>query len=228
MSRKQYLNDMITFQKKYLPNSPTINDSNNDLCSMYLIRENEILLKILSDYIDKNDQAFIDNFLAIYKQYALAILTKNSSQVLFLTRMNAELTLKFVLLLNDEERNSKSLDKESFRFLKNDIKKLRIASEDQLKMILTIESYFSEISDLIHVKNSKVETFEYLSDQITKKGVITDKIRNAFSSFNKAICILFYRFANVSFGRLGSNDREKIRMNFKPKKIKKLKKWLAG
>lgn len=226
MPRKQYRKNIIYFQKKYLPNSPIITKSENDLCSMYLIRENEILLKILSEYIDKNGKNFVVNLLSLYKQYALAILTKNSSQVFFLTRMNAELTLKFVLLLNDKGKNLNSLNKESFRSLKDDIKKLNIKSKDQLQMILTIENYFSEISDILHVKDSKVETFHYLSDQITKKGVVTDKIKNIFLNFNKAICILFYRFADVKSCRLSSDDREKIRKNFKFKKIKKLKKWI--
>lgn len=228
MPRKQYRDNIISFQDKYLPNSPRITDSENDLYSMYIIRENEILLKILSGYIDKKGNNFVDSLLALYKQYAQAILTKNSSQVFFLTRMNAELTLKFVLLLNDEEKNLNSLNKENFRSLKDDIKKLSIESKDQLQMILTIENYFSEISDILHAKDSKVETFEYLSDQITKKGIVTDKIKNIFFNFNKAICILFYRFSNVKFCRLGSNDREEIRKNFKSKKIEKLEEWIDG
>lgn len=222
-----YIKELCKLQTKYLPKSPNISDSGKDSTSITTIRESKLLLEILLRYTtDTTESILIKNAMNLYDQFTFAIVTKNNYHLTSLCRICSDLLLKLALVLNTKQNKDVILN-DKFRYLKEKLSNITW-NADQKAIIDVVESDFSKFSDSIHAKRgNKVDTFQYLADQLESGQIVSSKIRSSLEHFNKIICVVIFRSARLTYNRFGTVERNLLKTNLKNKRIQNIKKLIS-
>lgn len=235
MIRAELLQKYKDFSIKYSPQNKYIYTNSAYKGIIYVTYENLLLCNILEEYkhlVPERSKKEYSELISLlnyhHTKFLLSILNNDYLYFCYLSRTISELILKMFLLLNTSD-NDLDLTKESFRFLKSDIKKILKSSEFKESILIKddiekLEFRFSKFSNVIHTnQHENLNTIEYLSNQFTNEPKKLLEILKFFQEVNHSFYFLIFHSIGLNFNKLGSVQRTQLSEQLKEKKFNTVK-----